>query len=244
MATLEEKTELVETLKGPRFYNISLTGYGGESAYMTITKEAHDFWHPICEEHGDYDLSTYMNSDGEENEDLEFDNIESVPPEAQFLHDPDHDNYKRPWFESHTEFEHTMGVEWGSAYITVDEVDSMDYSASHVADVIEGENLQEMLSKLEEESNWELELTEMGCEDEAPEGTDYIAQLYSSEKGQFFDGVIETVGDFDVKKLKVYTTEYLNGEDTVTSVEYDGVEIDNNGGDTNGKGYSASVWKN
>ena len=244
MATLEEKVELVETLKGPRFYNISLTGYGGESAYMTITKEAHDFWHPICEEHGDYDLSTYMNSDGEEDEDLEFDNIESVPPEAQFLHDPDHDNYKRPWFESHTEFEHTMGVEWGSAYITVDEVDSMDYSASHVADVIEGENLQEMLSKLEEESNWELELTEMGCEDEAPEGTDYIAQLYSSEKGQFFDGVIETVGDFDVKKLKVYTTEYLNGEDTVTSVEYDGVEIDNNGGDTNGKGYSASVWKN
>tara|TARA_B110000240_G_scaffold5771_1_gene6375 strand:+ start:782 stop:1516 length:735 start_codon:yes stop_codon:yes gene_type:complete len=244
MATSEEKVELVETLKGPRFYNISLTGYGGESAYMTITKEAHDFWHPICEEHGDYDLSTYMNSDGEEDEDLEFDNIESVPPEAQFLHDPDHDNYKRPWFESHTEFEHTMGVEWGSAYITVDEVDSMDYSASHVADVIEGENLQEMLSKLEEESNWELELTEMGCEDEAPEGTDYIAQLYSSEKGQFFDGVIETVGDFDVKKLKVYTTEYLNGEDTVTSVEYDGVEIDNNGGDTNGKGYSASVWKN
>jgi|TARA_R110000744_G_scaffold334364_1_gene439705 hypothetical protein len=243
MATSEEKVELVETLKGPRFYNISLTGYGGESAYMTITKEAHDFWHPICEEHGDYDLSTYMNSDGEENEDLEFDNIESVPPEAQFLHDPDHDNYKRPWFESHTEFEHTMGVEWSSAYITVDEVDSMDYSASHVADVIEGENLQEMLSKLEEESNWELELTEMGCEDEAPEGTDYIAQLYSSEKGQFFDGVIETVGEFDLKKLKVYTTEYMNGEDTVTLIEYDGVEVDNNGGDTNGKGYSANVWK-
>jgi len=38
--------------------------------------------------------------------------------------------------------------------------------------------------------------------------------------------------------------EYMNGEDTVTSIEYDGVDIDNNGGDTNGKGYSASVWKN
>ena len=241
MATSEEKVELVEAIKGPRFYNIQLNGYGGESAYMTVSKEAHDFWHPICEEHGDYDLTTYMNSD--EDEEAEYENIESVPPEAQFLHDPDHDNYKRPWFESHTEFEHSMGVEWGSAYITVDEVDSMDYSASHIADVIEGENISELLSKLEEESNWEIELTEMGCEDEAPEGTDYIAQLYSSEKGQFFDGVIETVGDFDPKKLKIYTTEYLNGEDTVTSVEYDGVEIDNNGGDTNGKGYSASVWK-
>ena len=64
--TSEQNKALVETLKGPRFYNISLTGYGGESAYMTVSKEAHDFWHPICEEHGDSDLSTYMNSDGEE----------------------------------------------------------------------------------------------------------------------------------------------------------------------------------
>ena len=242
MATTEEKAELVETLKGPRFYNIQLNGYGGESAYMTVSKEAHDFWQPICEEHGDYDLTTYMNSDGEE--EVEYENIESVPPEAQFLHDKDEDNYKRPWYESHTEFEHSYGVEWGSAYIVVDEVDSMEYSAGHVASVIEGENLQDMLNELDEASGYELEPVVMGCEDEAPEGTEYIAQLYSSEKGQFFDGVIETVGEFDIKKLKVYTTEYLNGEDTVTSIEYDGVEVDNAGGDTNGKGYSAHVWKN
>ena len=242
MATTEEKQELVETLKGPRFYNIQLNGYGGESAYMTISKEAHDFWKPVCEEHGDYDLSTYMNSDGEEDD--EYDNIKSVPPEAQFLHDPDHDNYKRPWFESHTEFEHSYGVEWGSAYIVVDEVDSMEYGANHVADVIEGENLSDMLNELDEASDYELEPVSMGEAYDTPEGTEYIAQMYSSEKGQFFDGVIETIGEFDPKKLKVYTLEYLNGEDTVTSIEYDGVEIDNAGGDTNGKGYSASVWKN
>jgi hypothetical protein len=184
-----------------------------------------------------------MNSDGEEED--EYENIESVPPEAQFLHDTDEDNYKRPWYESHTEFEHSYGVEWGSAYIVVDEVDSMEYSAGHVASVIEGENLQDMLIDLAENylEDATYEPVVMGCEDEAPEGTEYIAQLYSSEKGQFFDGVIETVGSFDIKKLKVYTTEYLNGEDTVTSIEYDGVEIDNNGGDTNGKGYSASIWE-
>ena len=240
MATSEEKTELVEELKGPRFYNITLNGYGGESAYMTISKEAHDFWQPICEEHGDSDLVQYMVSDDDEEPD--FDEIDSVPESAMFLHDKDEDTYKRPWYESHTEFEHSYGVEWGSAYITVTEVDSMDYSANQIQDIIEGENLSDMLSKLEEESNWEIELTEMGCEDEAPEGTDYIAQFYSSEKGTFFDGVIETTGDFDPKKLKVHTTEYLNGEDTVTMIEYDGVEVDNAGGDTNGKGYSAHVW--
>ncbi len=241
MATTEEKTELVETLKGPRFYNVQLNGYGGESAYMSISKEAHDFWQPICEEHGDSDLVQYMNSDDDEAP--EYEEIESVPESAQFLHDKEDDNYKRPWYESHTEFEHSYGVEWNSAYIVVDEVDSMEYSASHVADVIEGENLQDMLNELDEASDYELEPVDMGEAYDVPDGTEYIAQLYSSEKGNFFDGVIETTGDFDPKKLKVYTLEYLNGEDTVTSIEYDGVEIDNNGGDTNGKGYSASVWK-
>ena len=242
MATTEEKTELVETIKGPRFYRIQLNGYGGESAYMSISEKAHDFWEPICEEHGDYDLSAYMASD--DDDEPEFENVENVPDEAQFLHDADDNNYKRPWYESHTEFEHSYGVEWGSAYIVVDEVDSIEYSANHVADVIEGENLQELLNTVEEESGWELELTEMGCSDEVPEGTEFIAQMYSSEKGQFFDGVIETIGEFDIKKLKVYTTEYLNGEDTVSNIEYDGINIENDGGDTNGKGYSAAIWKN
>jgi hypothetical protein len=73
---------------------------------------------------------------------------------------------------------------------------------------------------------------------------DYVAQMWSAEKGTFFEGVIETVGEFDPKKLKIYTSEYLNGDDTVQSIEYEGTEIDNSGGDTNGKGYSFHVWSN
>ena len=241
MATTEEKTELVETIKGPRFYRIQLNGYGGESAYMSISEKAHDFWKAVCEEHGDNDLVQYMIAD--DVMPCDFEELDSVPVEAQFMHDVDDDNYKRPWYESHTEFEHSYGVEWGSAYVIVEEVDSDEYMSNHVADVIDGENLQELLNNIEEESNWEIELTEMGCSDEVPEGTEFIAQMYSSEKGQFFDGIIETIGEFDIKKLKVYTTEYLNGEDTVSNIEYDGVDIENQGGDTNGKGYSASVWK-
>lgn len=242
MATSEEKQELVETLKGPRYYHILINGYGGESAYMSISKEAHDFWQPICEEHGDSDLVEYMNCD--EIEECDFDNIETVPEEAQFLHDKEDDNYKRPWYESHTEFEHSYGAEYGSAYISVDEVEDGEYSSKHIADVIDRKDVSELNDEVGEETEWAVELVEMGCCDDDPDGVEYIAQLYSSEKGCFFDGVIETVGEFDTKKLKIYTTEYLNGEDTITSVEYDGVEVDNSGGDTNGKGYYASVWKN
>jgi hypothetical protein len=240
MATTEEKQELVDHLSGPRYYRVLIQGYGGESAYMGITKEAHDFWAPICEEHGDHDLVAYMASDDDDEVDYEY--IEGVPEEAQFLHDKDDDNYKRPWYESHTEFEHSYGAEYGSANVSVEEVSSGDYSADHVADVIEYQDVSELNDQLGEETEWAHEAVEMGCCEEPD--CEYIAQLYSSEKGCFFEGIIETVGDFDPKKLKIRTTEYLNGEDTITEVEYDGVEVDNSGGDTNGKGYYASVWKN
>ena len=240
MATTEEKQELVDQLSGPRFYRLTINGYGGESAYMSISKEAHDFWAPICEEHGDHDLVEYMASD--DLEECDFEGIDTVPVEAQFLNDPEDDMYKRPWYESHTEFEHSYGAEYGSAYITVDEVSSGDYNADHVVEVLDRESVSDLNDQVNEETEFEVDLVDMGCCEEPD--AEYIAQLYSSEKGGFFDGIIETVGDFDIKKLKVYTTEFLNGEDTITSVEYDGVEVDNQGGDTNGKGYYASVWKN
>ena len=240
MATSEEKTELVETLKGPRYYRILINGYGGESAYMSISKEAHDFWKEVIDENGDNDLVQYMIAD--DLDECEFDDIEVIPDEALFLNDPDDDNFKRPWYESHTEFEHTYGPEYSSAYIDVDEVDSSEYNAKVVREVMGRVEVSELSNQIGEETDWEVELVEMGCCDEGPEG--YVAQMYSSEKGCFFDGRIETVGDFDPKKLKINATEFLNGEDTITEVYYDGVLVDNDGGDTNGKGYYASVWKN
>jgi hypothetical protein len=150
--------------------------------------------------------------------------------------------YKRPWYESHTEFEHSFGAEYMSSRIDIDEVDSEAYDARNLGEVL-AENIGDLNDRLMEETDMEYEMVQMGVCDDTPDGTEYIAQLYSSEKGSFFDGLIETHGDFDIKKLKIITTEFLNGEDTITGVEYDGVEIDNSGGDTNGKGYYASVWR-
>lgn len=237
MTTIEEQQELLEAIKGPRYYNITISGYGGESSYMSISKEAHDFWAPICEEHGDSDLVTYMLSD--EDEVVEYDDIDGVPVQAQFLHD---NNHKYQWYESHTEFEHSYGATYGSSYITVVEVDSDEYNSDHVADVLTDADIEELDQKIGTETEWATEIVEMGC-CEDPEA-EYIAQMYSSEKGCFFEGVVKTIGEFDLNKLKIYTTEFLNEENTITSIEYDGVEVDNMGGDTMGKGYYASVWKN
>ena len=235
--TAEQNQELVETLKGPRYYKISLWGYGGESAYFNVSKETHDFWKPICEEHGDNDLVSYMVND--DPEDYDFENIDGVPTEADFLTEED---YKYPWYEGPNEIVHQYGVEYGSARITVEEVDSDDYSANVVAEVVDGEDLSEYLDAVMEATDYEVDLVESD-EDFGEEG-DYTLQMHSSEKGTFFEGRFETIGKFDPKKLKIVITEYPNGEDTVTNILYNDIDIDNDGGSTNGKGYYASVWKN
>jgi len=43
--------------------------------------------------------------------------------------------------------------------------------------------------------------------------------------------------------VEEYPEEAPDGEDLVYAVEYDGEEIDNDGGDTTGKGYYAYFWK-
>ena len=242
MSTTEENKELIETLKGPRYYKISLWGYGGESAYFNVDKATHDFWKPICEEHGDNDLVEYIISDHPDEGDYE--NIKSVPKEADFLTEKDNvdADYKYPWYEGPNEIVHQYGVEYGSARITVEEINSDDYSANVVAEVVDGEDLSEYLEGVMEANNDEFDLIESD-EDFGNEG-DYTMQMYSSEKGTFFEGRFETVGEFDPKKLKVVITEYPNGEDTVTNVLYNDVDVENDGGDTNGKGYYAAVWSN
>jgi len=238
MATSEEKQELVDSLKGPFYYRIMVNGYGGESAYMTISEEAYNFWKEVTEEHGDTDLVQYMLA--EDGEESEFDEIEEVPAEAQFLLDED---YKRPWYESHTEFEHVWGAGAESAYVTVERVDSSDYNAKWVADVIDREELYELINRVNEETEYEVEISE-GLENySSVEKGSYIAQMYSAEKGTFFEGIIETPVPFNVKKLMFVIDEAPNGEDTLFGVKYDGDDVDNDGGDTNGKGYYASVWK-
>ena len=220
-----------------RYYRVSISGYGGEGTYMSIPKAAYEFWESLVGDYGDTDLVTYMlEEDGDE---PEYEDIDSMPEEAQFLHE---DNYKRPWYESHTEFEHACGAEYGSAFMDINEVDSDDYDATIVNEIIQSKDIQELNEEIGEDSDWEKELVE-GSECERPEG--YVAQLYSREKGCFFEGTIKTQGEFDTDKLRMYTTEYLNGEYIITGVEYDGEEVfPSDGIETQGTGYYAGVWEN
>ena len=234
MATETEKQEVIDKLSGPRYYRITINGYGGESSYMKVTKEAHDFWEKAIDNQWENDLIEYMLNASDD--DCEFEDIEDIPPEADFLRDET--GYVWPWFESPTEFEHMHGVCVDSAWITVEEVAGEEYDSQTINTLIEGQELQELI----DDHSLITDMVEAGASD-APADAEYIAQIYSSEKGTFFEGTLLTYGEFDPAKMKIFTTEYLNGEDTVDSIEYAGEEVDNLGGDTNGKGFSAAVWK-
>src|SRR6056300_431354 len=240
MATLEEKQETLDIIKGPRYYHIQLWGYGAEHAYASISKEAYDFWQPIVKEHGDSDLVNYMLNAGDGT--FEDENIESVPPEANFLSDDEEGvGTCRQWYDMPNEFEHIHSVSVDSASIEINEVDGKEYSSKHINTIVENTDVGEWANGIGEETNYETEILE-SVEDTYPEKGTHIVQMLSLEKGTFFDGIVETVGEFDPKKLKIQYSETTNGEDIVRGITYDGKDVDNNGGDTNGKGFSADVW--
>jgi len=254
MATSQEKHELVEELKGPHYYRITVSGYGGEASYMRISEEAHNFWKPITEEHGDSPLVHYIinaedqtasevNTDGEYN-DYDIDPA-TIPDSAKFMHDvEDVEAGGYSWYEPKDEIEHVWGAGWDSSYLTIEKVDSDDYMSSVLEEIVDREDLSEFVNRIGEETEWEVELQD-GPEtgyNYAQKG-EYVCQMYSAEKGQFFDGILVTPGLIDLKKLKLLVDEAPNGEDTLYSIQYDGEDIDNQGGDTNGKGYYAEVWK-
>ncbi len=196
----DEKEELVETLKGPRFYRIMLYGYGGEAEYLKLTKAQYEFWHNHIEEHGDSDAVSYCTSaeDGE----FEFEDIDELPEEMQFLKHEGED-YSSSWYESPTGFTHQWGVDYNNARITVEEVDSEEYNASVINEIVDGEDLSDYINALEEENNYELELTEMGVD----EGED--THLTTSKKEK--KAIAKTVEEFDKEFLTRVEDTVLKG---------------------------------
>lgn len=250
MATTQEKENLIEAFKGPFHYRLQLTGYGGETSYMRISKEAYDFWKAHGDEHGDSDVVNYIiNAEDIHADDIskqeDYDELDpaGIPREAMFMHDED--GAGATWYEPIDEFDHTYGVAQDAAYLTVDQVDSDEYNAKHIKDVVDREDLNEWMSSVGEDSDWEHEAyqEQHPYGDNYPAKGEYICQFYSSEKGTFFDAGFTTALPFDKNKLKFACAEAPNGEDLVYSVYYDGEELDNNGGDTNGKGYFVYLYQ-
>ena len=85
---------------------------------------------------------------------------------------------------------------------------------------------------------------ELNCIDEVWVGSRKRGEIVfvgsSNEKGTFFEGEIELTAPFDITKLAL-CYEDLDGEDIVSGVTYNGEDIDNYGGSTDGKSSDFSM---
>jgi hypothetical protein len=122
------------------------------------------------------------------------------------------------------------------------------YECDNIAHV-SGVSLDSGTLQIEDELNMtilEKDLEDFN-DDESPEfaciDVAYISQFKkgdilfigsSSEKGTFFEGDIELTAPFDITKLTLHS-ESVDGEEIVSGVSYDGEEIENYGGGTDGK---------
>ena len=85
---------------------------------------------------------------------------------------------------------------------------------------------------------------ELCCIDEVWIGSRKAGEIVfigsSNEKGTFFEGEIELTAPFEIEKLSLQYEEF-DGEDIVGGLMYDGEDIDNNGGGTDGKSSDFSM---
>ena len=225
--------ELIEAIKRPdRYYRITCGGYGGESVYAKISKEAYEYW----SEQESSELEDYAMSGAE---DYCEEHPDTVPDNANFLFEPK-DDYYRDWYDAPNEIEHSNGVNMGGAWIEITEQESDDWSSVNLGTVADT-----TIEKLIEENALEYNEDEFDLDEHADEdGHNYVFYGMSVEKGSFFDGVVHlTNGEtFDIKKLSFSATDMPNGDTILDSISYAGEEIDHDYGDTNGKGYNADVW--
>ena len=86
---------------------------------------------------------------------------------------------------------------------------------------------------------------ELSCFDESWIGSKKTGEVVfvgsSNEKGTFFEGEIELTAPFDITKLCLIYEE-VDGEDIINCVTYDGQDIDNWGGSTDGKSSDFNMY--
>ena len=202
-----------------RHFRVFLSGYGGERVYGSLTQDQYEFWKDLDEE----DIIAHACWDPWEEND------------ENPIFDDEDPRFLGYWHENDDLF-HEIGVGEDTAYITVEEYDGETYNSNNIStplDRISWQDFQTKYNSTVDENDLE----------EVLENTQYVFSGYSSEKGTFGDYSIVTNGaDFDPNKLTFMLTSKPQ-EATLEAIEYDGVEIYNDGGDTTGKGYYASIWK-
>lgn len=233
-----ERSKGSEKLKN---YRISVSGYGGESAYISISKAACDFWIESLE-NSDNDAVEYcLNADSS---DFDFDEISEVPADAKFLFD-EKSGQSDHVFESPDKTAHLWGPSVQLATVDVDLIENVENPDEVTENVISGEGVDDLSARIGDQTDFEVDIFEEPADGTIsyPSPGDCVFLFTSLEKGTFYECFVSLSEEFDATKIRFVVGEAPDGQDIVLGVKYDGQAIENLGGDTVGQGYSAHAWE-
>jgi hypothetical protein len=210
MATLAEKRELVEDIKRPvRLYRIVLSGYGSETYYANSSKEEYDFWvteikkrrvEVDLEDHKD-PFEQYMLCKEDEPDSYEY-----VPKDIK----------RRDEYYDYSNIAFVQGPEYDSAYISIEEIEIVDYQYNVLETVAENVELSDFIL----DNNNDSESKDITFK------TDYVYTAVIALKGKFFEGLVETNGRIDLSKLAFNMIDTYCGESIVSGIAYNGEHIE------------------
>lgn len=208
MSTVKDQERLMEVLKfTPRTYKIRLWGYGGEYVMGTVKREIYDYFRQRR-----LDVSEFA-------WDSDYADKLNIPEDMQPF-------YPGSWHDC-DDMGHCWGVDRSAGTLQIDDENGNTVYEQKLED-ISGYGEDDENPEPEWQGNDEIWI------DSKPAGT-VVFIATSSEKGTFFEGDLELRTPFNPGKIVLVYTE-IDGNEIITGVEYNGVEIDNFGGDTNGKG--------
>jgi len=225
MATRQQKEHLMDTLRGPRYYRLTLNGMSCRSNYVQLTKEAYDYWRKT----GVDNLVDYAAM----RPDNEYETF--VPPEADFLCEK---GLGEKYAFFHDESPHTV-MEQHGAYVddvcvTIEEIEDERWEAKNINTIVEGMHLEKWIKKHNPTAVQMAYITERH--------PDYYVHFVEEESDDVFCGIFETLGDFDPNKLQFEVREYWNGENTIEAITYADDYIFNDGWTANPQGFYATLY--
>lgn len=210
MATVKEHEQLIEVLKfTPRTYKIRIWGYGGEYVMGTVDRKIYDYFRRRRLDVSDYAW------------DSDYAEKHNIPEDMQPF-------YPGSWHDC-DDMGHSWGVDRGAGTLQVEDENG---------NVVYEKSLDDISGFGVDEENPEASEPEWHGGDEVwidmkDSGT-VVFIATSSEKGTFFEGDLELKTPFNPGKIALIYDE-IDGNEIITSVKYDDVDIDNFGGDTSGK---------
>jgi hypothetical protein len=208
-----------------KYYQIDVSGYGGEVVYGKLTKEQYEFWEDKDE--SDIINHAFWDPYDEDNEE----NIVSDENSPHFI----------GYWHDKEEIVHLNGTTMQNCWITITECGGPEWNDETLEEIVEQVDLDKFIET--NRNNVEQEVIDL--DDYATDdGHNYIFYGMSIEKGQFHLSVVELPDDevFDPSKIIFHATELDNGDNIVEVVSYGDYELNNMGGDSTGKGYSTSVY--